>query len=48
MKNLLLLFVSSILIDGQTFGQVYTNKVVGAKNEALKDSLKVTSSTNTL
>jgi hypothetical protein len=41
MKNFLLFFVSSILIAGQTFGQVYTNKVVGAKNDALKDSLKV-------
>lgn len=31
-----------MFVVSQTFGQVYTNKVVGAKNEALKDSLKVT------
>jgi hypothetical protein len=29
-----------MVLAGQTFGQVYTNKVVGEKNEELIDSLK--------
>jgi hypothetical protein len=42
MKNIIPFFVAAILFVSQTFGQVYTNKVVGAKNETLKDSLKET------
>jgi hypothetical protein len=42
MKNFLIILVISMFIFSQTFGQVYTNKVVGTKNEALKDSLEVT------
>lgn len=42
MKNFLTIVVISMFAVCQTFGQVYTNKVVGAKNEALKDSLETT------
>lgn len=38
--NKLMVFVS-LLLAFHTFGQVYTDKVVGKKNEELKDSLKV-------
>ena len=41
MKYFLTIVVFSMFSVCQTFGQVYTNKVVGAKNETLKDSLKV-------
>jgi hypothetical protein len=40
MKKLLSLIVLSFCLASLTSGQVYTNKVVGAKNEALKDSIK--------
>jgi hypothetical protein len=40
MKNILTLLLVFSLFVSQTFGQVYTNKVVGAKNETLKDSLE--------
>jgi hypothetical protein len=39
-SSLLVIFLASCLLT-QTLGQVYTNKVVGKKNEALIDSLKV-------
>jgi hypothetical protein len=39
MKKLLFLILLTLGLLSQTFGQVYTNKVVGAKNEALKDSI---------
>jgi hypothetical protein len=42
MKKNLCAFIIGFLFMGQTFGQVYTNKPVGAKNEALIDSLKET------
>jgi hypothetical protein len=38
--NKLILFVL-LLFSMNTFGQVYTDKIVGKKNEALKDSLEV-------
>ena len=41
MKNFLTLFVIGLLVMGQAFAQVYTNKPVGAKNESLVDSIKV-------
>ena len=37
--KIILLIVFAIGLISQTQGQVYTNKVVGAKNEALKDSI---------
>jgi len=40
MKKTILLFTLSFFLLIQTFSQVYTNKVVGDKNEALKDSLE--------
>jgi hypothetical protein len=40
MKKLITGIIVSALLAGHAFGQVYTNKVVGAKNEDLKDSLK--------
>ena len=40
MKNFLTLFVIGLLVMGQAFAQVYTNKPVGAKNESLVDSYK--------
>ena len=40
MKYFLTIVVISMFVVCRTFGQVYTNKVVGAKNEALKDSLE--------
>jgi hypothetical protein len=39
MKAILLIVVSAFGLFSQTIGQVYTNKVVGKKNEALKDSI---------
>ena len=42
MKNIFFLFIIGFLFMGKTFGQVYTNKPVGEKNEALVDSLKET------
>ena len=39
MKKILSLIVLAIGLISQTQGQVYTNKVVGAKNDALKDSI---------
>jgi hypothetical protein len=42
MKNIFTLLLISSLFVSQIFGQVYTNKVVGAKNESLKDSLETT------
>src|SRR6187431_318661 len=41
MKNSKILILLFLLIYGVSFSQVYTNKVVGKKNEALLDSLKV-------
>jgi hypothetical protein len=41
MNNKQLIIVLVLFISIQTYSQVYTNKVVGKKNEALKDSLKV-------
>jgi hypothetical protein len=41
MKIIVTIAVVSMFVVCETFGQVYTNKVVGVKNEALKDSLKV-------
>jgi hypothetical protein len=40
MKNLLFFTVLTACVLNQTFGQVYTDKVVGEKNEALKDSIE--------
>jgi hypothetical protein len=39
MKKLLSVIVFALCLISQIPGQVYTNKVVGAKNEALKDSI---------
>ena len=39
MKKILTLIFLTLGLLNQTWGQVYTNKVVGAKNEALKDSI---------
>jgi hypothetical protein len=39
MKSLITFTILFLIIISQTTGQVYTNKVVGAKNEALKDSI---------
>ena len=39
MIKILSLIVLAMSLISQTQGQVYTNKVVGAKNEALKDSI---------
>jgi hypothetical protein len=39
MKNLIITFFLIFSLVLQTLGQVYTNKVVGRKNEALKDSI---------
>jgi len=41
MNNFCAIVLISMFVFYQTFGQVYTNKVVGSKNEALKDSLEV-------
>jgi len=41
MKNNNLILLIVIFLSGQTFGQVYTDKIVGKKNEAVIDSLKV-------
>ena len=38
-KNSILVIFLMFCLVGQTSGQVYTNKVVGEKNEALKDSI---------
>jgi hypothetical protein len=40
MKHFLLLLIYFILISFQVFSQVYTNKILGVKNEALKDSIE--------
>jgi hypothetical protein len=40
MKKFYSLLIISLFFIGNVIGQVYTNKVVGAKNEALKDSLE--------
>jgi hypothetical protein len=40
MKNLLSVLLLMFCFLGQTMGQVYTNKVVGKKNEVLIDSIK--------
>lgn len=39
MKKILSVIVFAVTVISQTMGQVYTNKVVGEKNEALKDSI---------
>jgi hypothetical protein len=39
MKKILSVIVFTVSLISQTMGQVYTNKVVGEKNEALKDSI---------
>jgi hypothetical protein len=39
MRNLIAVLLLMFCLVSQTFGQVYTNKVVGKKNEALKDSI---------
>lgn len=41
MKNKSLHLLIIFFLSAQTFAQVYTDKVVGKKNEAIKDSLKV-------
>ncbi|WP_281227189.1 hypothetical protein [Flavobacterium aquiphilum] len=41
MKNSKILIALFLLVNGVCFSQVYTNKVVGKKNSALLDSLKV-------
>jgi hypothetical protein len=41
MKYNTLLFASLLLFSIQIFGQVYTDKIIGKKNEQFKDSLKV-------
>lgn len=41
MKYNTLIFASFLLFSIQIFGQVYTDKIIGKKNEQLKDSLKV-------
>lgn len=41
MKNNRLIVLIVIFLSIQTYSQVYTDKIVGKKNEALKDSLKV-------
>jgi hypothetical protein len=40
MNKLIILIIILLLISGGSFSQVYTNKVVGEKNEALKDSIE--------
>jgi hypothetical protein len=40
MKKVLSVFVLTLALFSQAFGQVYSNKVVGQKNESLKDSIK--------
>ncbi len=40
MKKSLLLFAASFFLFVQAFSQVYTNKIVGSKNESLKDSIE--------
>jgi hypothetical protein len=39
MRNLIAVLLLMFCLVSQTVGQVYTNKVVGKKNEALKDSI---------
>ncbi len=41
MKNNRLILLIVFFLSVQTYSQVYTDKIVGKKNEALKDSLKV-------
>lgn len=41
LKNLLLFTALTACVFNQTFGQVYSDKVVGEKNEVLKDSIVV-------
>jgi hypothetical protein len=36
MKKLVLFFIACILLYTQSFSQVYTNKIVGKKNETLR------------
>jgi len=40
MKTNFLAFIFALIFIGQSFGQVYTNKEVGKKNEVLIDSIK--------
>jgi hypothetical protein len=40
MKKTVLLIITCFLLFIQAFSQVYTNKVTGSKNEALKDSIE--------
>ena len=40
MKKLLSVLVLTLILANQSFGQVYSDKVVGQKNVALKDSIK--------
>lgn len=42
MKNINLVFITVFFLSMPLFGQVYTDKVVGKKNEAVIDSLKIT------
>jgi len=42
MKIITLLIISFLFIGSYSFSQVYTNKIVGAKNQALKDSIEKT------
>jgi hypothetical protein len=42
MKKLINIFITVLFVTVQLNGQVYTNKVVGARNEVLIDSLKST------
>lgn len=41
MRRILIIFGLAIGLYSQSLGQVYTNKVVGDKNESLADSLQV-------
>ncbi len=40
MTKFSLLFIAGLFLCSQAFSQVYTNKVVGEKNESLKDSIE--------
>ncbi|HSO88191.1 MAG TPA: hypothetical protein VLQ91_16685, partial [Draconibacterium sp.] len=42
MKSKFITIILILSLFGKTFAQVYTDKVVGAKNEELLDSLKST------
>ncbi|WP_271338064.1 hypothetical protein [Flavobacterium azizsancarii] len=39
--NTLILALSSLFFSMQIYGQVYTEKIVGEKNQQLKDSLAI-------